>query len=218
MIFRTIISAIVAGVIAGSVSFLIQHSTLIPLIYQAELPEQTPQDEHSSGEPLQDATTRTTYTLIGDILLACGFGLILCTAYIVTGQSGVLHGICWGLAGFATFHLGPAIVVPPLMPGLELGSLATRQAIWLVAAFSTAVGLALLILGGKLLKAIGVLLLAMPVVIEELFPTPQMRLGSAAAPERSFIFWSLVGSWLMWLLLGSVSGGLFARLYAGDRD
>ena len=217
MLFRTIISAVVAGIIAGSASFLIQHRALIPLIYQAETHEQTTSHENRAGEPSQNATTRATYTLIGDILLASGFGLILCAAYLVTGRLGTWSGIGWGLAGFATFHLGPAVVVPPLLPGIELGSLATRQALWLAAAFATALGLGLLAFGRKLLKIVGAVLLVLPLLIAERLPIPSVQAGSAAI-EHSFIVWSLVGALVMWLLVGTLSGTLFAHFEAGDVD
>ena len=218
MLFKTIVSAIVAGIVAGSALFLIQRWTSIPLILKAELQEQTGGSEHRPSEPPQDVTTRGAYTLVGDILLACGFGLILSAAYIVTAQSGFLPGIGWGLAGFAIFHLGPAIVVPPLIPGLEAGFLAARQAIWVVAASATAIGLVLLIFGSKFLKLVGALVLALPFVIEEIFPLARVQSGPTTVYERSFILWSLIGSMVMWLLLGAVSGALYAWLDAGDTD
>jgi predicted cobalt transporter CbtA len=216
--FKTIVSAIVAGIVAGSALSLIQRWTSIPLIYWAELQEQSGGSEHRPSEPPQDVATRTAYTLVGDILLACGFGLILSAAFIVTGQSGFLSGIGLGLVGFAIFHLGPAIVVPPLIPGLKAGSLAARQAIWLVAASTTTIGLVLLIFGSKSFKLVGALLMALPLVIDEIFPIARVQSGPTTAYERSFIFWSLVGSMVMWLLLGAVSGALYAWLDAGDTD
>jgi cobalt transporter subunit CbtA len=211
VLFRTIVSAIFAGIVAGSLLFLVQRATLLPLIHQAELRE-APSDKHEAAdEPSQDPTTRTTYTLIGDILLACGFGLFLTAAYIVTDKAGIGRGICWGMTGFAIFHLGPAIVAPPLIPGLEQGSLATRQELWLVAVIATASGLALLTLGQTPLRLIGASLLAMPLLATRMLQSGTTT-GLGSALEAPFILWSLVASALMWLFLGAISGAVFEHL------
>ena len=67
--------------------------------------------------------------------------------------------------GFATFYSGPALVVPPSIPALELAPLSLREAAWLIAAFCTGLGLAIFAFGPKAAKVGGLLLLFLPSVL-----------------------------------------------------
>ena len=69
--------------------------------------------------------------------------------YALSGKSGLVPGVLWGLAGFVTFHLGPALVVPPSIPALVLAPLALRQAAWLIVACCTGLGLGIFAFGPK---------------------------------------------------------------------
>jgi cobalt transporter subunit CbtA len=216
MLFRTIYSAVVAGVVAGVVLFALQRWTTLPLIHQAERYEKTETaapPSHASDAP-EDGFVRAAYTTGGDVLVAVGFGMLLTAMYALSGKYGLLAGIVWGLAGFATFHLGPAAVVPPTIPALDLAPLSLRQSVWLIAAISTGLGLAIFAFGPKIAKAAGILLLFLPAVLfRYLFP-----LSGGEAPSQSlstlehlFIVRALADGLVFWLVLGAISGWIFER-------
>jgi cobalt transporter subunit CbtA len=210
----------VAGIVAGSTLFIVQRWTTLPLIYQAELHEQEQSQVLSTtNDPPQDETARSAYTLLGDIFVAIGFGLMLSAAYVLSDKFGLRHGIFWGLAGFATFQLGPALVVPPALPGFELASLSTRQGMWLIAASSTGLGLALVIRERKSTKFMGVILMVLPAILKFLIPvTPQPApvFTNVSTLESQFIFLTLACSLLMWLILGAASCWIFDRLQSSE--
>jgi cobalt transporter subunit CbtA len=212
---RTLYAALVAGAAAGVLLFVLQSWTTQPLIHQAERYETAhgPVHPHShANEPSDNQVVRAAYTTTGDVLVGIGFGMLLAAMYALSGKSGLVPGLLWGLAGFATFHLGPALVVPPSIPALELAPLSIRQAAWLIAAFCTGLGLAIFAFGPKAAKIGSLLLLFLPsVLFRFLFsvsgsdiPSPDIyRL------EHLFIVYVLGDFLLFWLVLGAISGWLF---------
>ena len=142
VVFRVISSAILSGLLAGLLLFLVQRWTTLPLIRVAEIYEvntngarlDSKSDSIFEHEPLRSAST-----LLGDIFVAIGFGLFMTGIFALSGKYGWFSGLLWGAAGFATFQFAPALVVPPTVPGMELAALSLRQAGWLVAAGSTSV-------------------------------------------------------------------------------
>jgi cobalt transporter subunit CbtA len=221
---RTVYAALVAGVAAGVLLFVSQSWTTLPLIHQAERYEtaQAPVHPHShANDPSDNQLVRAAYTTTGDVLIGVGFGMLLAAMYVLSGRSGLVPGLLWGLAGFATFHLGPALVVPPSIPALKLAPLSIRQAAWLIAAFSTALGLAIFAFGPKAVKTGGLLLLFLPSLLFRFLSsvsasdTPPPALY---AIERVFIVYALGNFLLFWLVLGAISGWIFqssANLWSG---
>jgi cobalt transporter subunit CbtA len=174
MLSRTVYAALVAGAVAGVLLFVLQSWTTLPLIHQAERYERAEAPVHPpshANEPSDNKLVRAAYTTTGDVLVGIGFGMLLATVYALNGKSGLVPGLLWGLAGFATFHLGPALVVPPSIPALELAPLSIRQAAWLISAFCTGLGLAIFGFEPKAVKIGGLLLLFLPsVIFRLLFP------------------------------------------------
>ena len=214
---RTLYAALVAGAAAGVLLFVLQSWTTLPLIHQAERYEtaQAPVHPHShANEPSDNQLVRAAYTTTGDVLVGIGFAMLLAAMYALGGKSGLVPGLLWGLAGFATFHLGPALVVPPSIPALELAPLSVRQAAWLIAAFSTGLGLAIFAFGPKAAKVVGLLLLFLPSVICHFVSS--VSGGDIPSPEiyrleRLFIVYVLGDFLLFWIVLGALSGRLFER-------
>jgi predicted cobalt transporter CbtA len=140
--------------------------------------------------------------------------MLLTAVYALSGKSGLVPGVLWGLAGFATFHLGPALVVSPSIPALELAPLSLRQAAWLIAAFCTGLGLAILAFGPKAAKIGGLLLLFLPsVLFRFLFPVSSSDIPSPdlSALQHLFSVYVLGDFLLFWLVLGALSGHLFEQ-------
>jgi cobalt transporter subunit CbtA len=212
---RTLYTALVAGAAAGVLLFVLQSWTTLPLIHQAERYETAPAPVHPpshANEPSDNLLVRAAYTTAGDVLVGIGFAMLLAAMYALSGKSGLMPGLLWGLAGFATFHLGPALVVPPSIPALELAPLPMRQAAWLIAAFSTSLGLAIFAFGPKAVKAGGLLLLFLPsVLFRFLFSVSGSAIPSAdiARLEHLFIGYVLGDFLLFWLVLGAISGWMF---------
>jgi len=126
MLSRTLYAAFVAGAAAGVLLFVLQSWTTLPLIHQAERYEraEAPVHPHShANEPSDNKLVRAAYTTTGDVLVEIGFAMLLAAVYALSGNSGLVTGLLWGLAGFATFHLGPALVVPPSISRTGTGSL-----------------------------------------------------------------------------------------------
>ena len=235
VLYRTLYCAVVAGVLAGIILFALQHWTTLPLIHQAERYEKTetvahpsiqagdaPQVSREGGQGVSQevgqvdvvraASTRAAYTAVGDVLVAAGFGMLLAAMYALSGKFGLVWGIVWGLAGFATFHLGPALVVPPLLPALDAAPLHLRQSAWIVAALATGLGLAIFAFGPRGAKLAGVMALCLPVVLfRYLFPLAGAQAPSEALSvlEHLFIVRTLGDNLILWLVLGAISGWMF---------
>ncbi len=229
MLYRTLYCAVVAGVLAGIILFALQHWTTLPLIHQAERYEKTETAAHPAlqasdapedgPEVGQVDVVRAAYTTVGDVLVAAGFGMLLTAMYALSGKFGLVRGIVWGLAGFATFHLGPALVVPPLLPALDAAPLHLRQSAWLVAALSTGLGLAIFAFGPRGAKLAGVVALCLPIVLfRYLFPLPGAQAPSEALSvlEHLFIVRTLGDNLIFWLVLGAISGWMFEHSAVPD--
>jgi cobalt transporter subunit CbtA len=215
MLSRTVYAALVAGAAAGVLLFVLQSWTTLPLIHQAEKYERAEAPVHPqshANEPSDNQLIRAAYTTTGDVLVGIGFGMLLAAMYALSGKSGLVPGVLWGLAGFATFHLGPALVVPPTIPALELALLPIRQAAWLIAAFCTGLGLAIFVFGPKAVKVGGLLLLFLPsVLFRFLFSISGSDIPPLLFPLLStfFIVYVLGDFLLFWLVLGAISGWMF---------
>lgn len=80
-LFRTISSALLAGLLAGLCLFLIQRSTILPLIHTAESYEEAAGVEAPSEDAFAREPIRSIATLLGDVFVATAFGLFLTAFY-----------------------------------------------------------------------------------------------------------------------------------------
>ncbi len=216
MMFRTISSAVVAGLLAGLFLFLVQRATVLPLIRAAETYEsgRGAASQADSESAFEKEPIRSVSTLLGNMFVAIGFGLILTGIYALSGKYGWFSGLLWGAAGFATFHLGPAIIVPPAVPGMEVAALSLRQAGWLIAACSTGIGIALLAVFKGAARLVGIAFLLLPAALFRglvTIPSATTSLPALAALDRVFVVRTIGGALLFWIVLGMLSGYLFAK-------
>jgi cobalt transporter subunit CbtA len=141
------------------------------------------------------------------LILAAGFGLARIYGYVITAREGLL----WGLAGFASFHLAPAMGLAPELPGTAAADLDARQIWWWGTAFATATGLGLLAYGrGMVTAALAILVLALPHIIG----APQLDAFSGAAPPEvasAFAARVLGVGLAVWALMGWVAGYVWAK-------
>jgi cobalt transporter subunit CbtA len=235
MFKNLILSAAAAGLVAGLVTAALQHVTTTPLIIAAEAYESEASAAHQhttlpdgvavathdaaalpAGEREWvpgDGIERTFVTSIATVVLGVGFALALLGAMVFSGRPvEARRGLAFGAAAFAAMTLAPALGLPPELPGNAAADLAGRQAWWLFAAASTAVGLAALLLGGNAaFRILGIALIAVPHVIG----APQPPAFASTAPAElagHFAAASLVVSAVFWAVLGAASGAVYERL------
>jgi len=220
---RILLTALVAGGIAGLFVFAVQYAKLTPLILAAEIYE-SGAAEHEHNDPAgpphdppawepSNGLERTAYTVLADIIVGVGYAFLLAGAFVLRGAPvDVPRGMAWGAAGYAVFSLAPAMGLPPELPGSHAADLFARQEWWLGTVAATACGSALLAFSRSvLLKAAGAVVLALPHLIGAPHPHP---IGGPVPPELAaeFTAASLATTALFWLVLGALAGGIYARL------
>jgi len=223
MLRRLILTALIAGSLAGVTAAAVQQMKAIPLILEAEVYERAAMaaDEPASAawEPAP-GVERIAYRVLTDGLAGFGFGLILAGAFALYEVSGGVaggkidgrRGVVWGLAGFAVFSLAPGLGLPPELPGMTAAALGLRQSWWIGTAAATAAGLGFLVFGTRLpWRAAGIGLILLP----HLIGAPHMPAESGNLPAElgaSFVMASLVSAAAFWLVLGGVGGWVYRRL------
>lgn len=221
---RILITALIAGFIAGIVGFGLQLAKLSPMILQAEVYEEAAasheaEHEHnSSGHQHEDKAwqpangiERSSYSLLAYIGVGVGYALMLLGAITANGTKANLQtGVLWGISGFFVFSLAPAFGMAPILPGSMEADLYARQMWWLQTVIATAAGLYLIVFAkANPLKILGISLLAAPHIIG----APQAVLGGSVPPELNaqFAAASLGVSAIFWLVLGAASGWLYGK-------
>lgn len=217
MLRRLLLTALVAGTLAGLAAAAVQQVKAVPLLLQAEAYEKAAGGEAEDGawEPAP-GMERIAYRVATDVIAGIGFGLILSGAFALDGLAGgridPKRGVLWGLGGFAAFSLAPALGLPPELPGMAAAALGARQAWWLGTVTATAAGIGLLAFGARLpWRALGIALLLLPHLIGAPHPSEE---GGTVPPElaAAFAAASLVSAALFWLVLGGAGGWVYRRL------
>ena len=218
---RTLLAGLLAGLIAGAFATGLQALRVAPLILAAEVYESAAPapHEHESGDAAWEPAAgleRTGFSLLANIVVGCGFGLLLAGAFAwresASGEGiGARAGLLWGLAGFAIFSLAPSLGLPPAPPGSAEADLAARQTWWLLTVLATGVGLWLAVYGRSwALRAASLPIVALP----HIWGAPVPAGAEASVPAElatQFAIASIVTAGLFWALLGTVDGWLYNR-------
>ena len=240
MIQRILMTALAAGVASGLLITLVQEVTTTPLILHAESfeggghdhganmhgaegeatmtggagGEAGHSDDHGDGAVWApaDGLERSVFTGLSNILLGVGFALLLVAGFALRGEAvDGRRGVLWGIAGFATFALAPALGLPPELPGSFAAEVSARQGWWLFAAAATGAGIWLLCFAKTLWpRLLGIAVLVVP----HLFGAPHPEeIGGNIPPELAghFVAASLVTAAIFWVFLGWLSGTLYRR-------
>jgi len=155
-----LVPALAGGIAAGIVTAILQQVFLVPMILQAEALEL------GGAEHVYRGLDRALYTALFDCLGAFGFALLLAVGCAWRGVRTWKQGLAWGLAGYASFALAPALGLPPELPGVESAALVARQLWWLGTALATAAGIATLaFVSARRVALLGLILLALPHII-----------------------------------------------------
>jgi cobalt transporter subunit CbtA len=228
---RIFLAGILAGLVAGAFVTIVQAVKIWPLIAAAEVYEKAGEPasaehaghDHGAGPQMTaewepaDGAERIVFTLLANILVATGFGLLLSAGFGLADAYGGIridarNGLFWGMAGFTAFQLAPAFGLAPEPPGAVAADLLSRQSWWVGTAMATAAGLALTVFAPRLgWKLLGVAAIVAPHIIGAPLPA---QVGGTAPPELAaqFVAASLVTAALFWLVLGGFGGWLYGRL------
>lgn len=159
--------------------------------------------------------TRNSLTVLFAGLIYVAYALILTAGFGLAQSMGVTisarEGLLWGIAGFASFQLAPALGLAPELPGTIAADLSARQVWWWGTVLATGTGLALLAYGrGYLAWTAALLLLAAPHIIGA--PLPDAYWG-VAPPEVGAMFATrvLATALVVWAFLGWAAGYLWAQ-------
>ncbi|NQU60382.1 MAG: CbtA family protein [Rhodospirillales bacterium] len=237
MLNRILAVALIAGALTGVAVTGLQMVWAIPLIQAAETYEAKAVTEPKSGQPVlaadghahshgpaetlkqaewapKDGFERTFWTLLTNVLMAVGAGLIMAAAFSLKSEVDLPTGLAWGGAAFLAFALAPAMGLPPELPGTQAADITERRLWWALTTLGTAAGLALVYYGPQTwMKAAGLVAIILPHLIGA--PHPEIR--GALAPvelQNQFILASLTTSLVFWVLMGALTGFLTARFGA----
>jgi predicted cobalt transporter CbtA len=193
-----LLPALAGGIAAGIVTAILQQIFLVPMILQAEALEL------GGAEHVHHGLDRVLYTALFDCLGAFGFALLLATAFAYRGVGSWKQGLAWGLAGYASFALAPALGLPPELPGVQSAALIARQVWWVGTALATAAGIAsITLVSVRGVRLLGVILLALPHIIGA--PGGEAIGAVRDGLARSFALGSLAVSLVMWSTIGIVT-------------
>jgi cobalt transporter subunit CbtA len=226
MTTRVLFAAILAGIAAGLIMSLIQHTKVVPYIIQAESFEggeaqAAPTEgasqathDHSEDWVPHDGFERTAFTFLGNVIVGVAFALVLAGAAMLTGLPlTASNGVTWGLMGFLAFTIAPSAGLPPELPGMMAADLLERQIWWWATVAATACGIVMLFKFPSLaLKVAAVTLIAAP----HLIGAPHVPAGDAAkdvpaALANAYAAASIATSAVLWILIGVFLGHLLTR-------
>jgi cobalt transporter subunit CbtA len=166
------------------------------------------EDEWSPDEGLE----RAFYTLLTDLIVGVGFGLMLTAIIAIRGDEvDWQNGILWGLGAFCAVTAFPALGLAPEMPGMQAAALLDRHIWWgaTVAASSTGLGLMFLAKNWIFKIAGGALIL-----IPHIFGAPHVKLEAGIIPVElgsEYAAATLVITLFFWIVLGGLIGYFYPR-------
>jgi cobalt transporter subunit CbtA len=161
-----VFSACLAGLVSGLVLTGIQTFGLLPIIVEAEtyensigaprLDQESSSQHHHYDPNAASARYRLWWTAVANTGIGIGFGLLLSAIYALQSSVTWVRGLAWGMGGYVTFFLAPAIGLPPGIPGDAVVALEVRQLWWVLTVTCTGVGLLLLFLAPhRMFKVMG---------------------------------------------------------------
>ena len=215
---RILSGALIAGFLAGLVAATLQLVFIQPVLLTAELYES---GQVAAGEsPVVPAPgfdgLRDGLSVMFSALVYVGYGLVLMAIMAVASERGWARvdgraGVVWGLAGFVTAQLAPALGLPPELPGMSAAALEPRQAWWSICVLLSGLGCALIGFGRNwMFWGAGIVCLAAPQLIGA--PSPETMAGPVP-PELAaeFAARALGAGLVAWTCLGALSGRLWSE-------
>ena len=231
-------SALIAGFAAGLLCALLQYLLVEPDILLAEryesgalvhfaatsghdqtqtAPASGAEDQtHQAPETEDSPILRHTLTVLFSVLTYCGYGLLLLGAIRLAETTGIKIGpaqaLLWGIAGFLTFQMMPALGLAPELPGTPAADLNARQVWWAITAIATATSLWFIAYGSTHWQRLaGAGVLAAP----HIWGAPKLAgFGGIVPPElaAAFTAHSLGVGLITWIVLA----GVLVRLWHAE--
>lgn len=218
MFSRILVAGLFAGFAAGLIAALLQLVFVQPVLLQAELYE-SGQLVHFGADKATGAAAeaggidwqRDGLSVLFATLIYTGYALVLVAAMALAADRGVRitvrQGLVWGIAGFVSVQLAPAVGLPPELPGSAAAEIGPRQFWWFAAVAATAAGLAMLAFGrGWAMRGVAALLILAPHAIgaphpaDFVGPVPPELAGlfAARALGVGLAAWALLGLFAAW--------------------
>lgn len=201
-----------------------------PASVDAALAVHTHSDTHShehAGTPGEDEATwapadgleRSLWTLIANVATAIGLALLLLPlmaawdARQAAPAASLRDGLLWGVAGYLSFFVVPALGLGPEIPGAADTHVTDRQAWWLLAVACSAAALATVSLSQHAGRWLALGLLAVPFAVgaPALGIDPFSGYPPAVAAEmhrisHQFLIATALAIGVYWLALGAGAG------------
>lgn len=213
--------ALLAGTLAGLVTFGLQYALIAPLIAEAEAFEAGADTHRGHDTPDEwapaDGIERRLYTLVGTVLTGIGFAALLFgIVSLLHVQLDARRGLLLGVAGFLCVGLAPALGLPPKPPGVPGAPVAQAQLWWMATAMLTAIGLGLMVSSRDswVRRLAGVLLIASPHLVGA--PAAEAAAVVPAALSQRFAVTSVATQGIFWIVLGALCGTLGQRSSSED--
>ena len=228
--FRSmVLTALGVALVAGLVLSAVQALHVSPIIYAAEVFEiaapdvvEAHNDGHSHAHNDEawspaDGMERIGYTVLSNVLSAFGFAMILLAAMFMARDKAQLNiswlaGLGWGLAGYLTFFVVPALGLSPEIPSMEAAVLEGRQAWWVLAVVATGLAIASLVFLPGMAKLAAVVFVAAPWVVGA--PQPEVHgflhpdaqaVATLEGLQSQFIYATDMANGLFWLTIGGLT-------------
>jgi len=226
---RILVSALLAGAVAGLVGVVLHFIFVQPLILEGELYESGQRVHFAAGAagslagvpPMDLEFARSAKTVGSYLVTWIGFALVLAAGLGLAQRAGrevsVRSGALWGVMAFLAVNVAPAAGLPPQLPGSVGAALEARQVWWVGTIAAALIALvAFAFMRGGIAVAAGLFLLLLPHVLGA--PTASQYTG-AAPPELASLFVgrTLGTAALTWAVLGAVMGWLWSRPEASAR-
>ena len=235
--FKTIVfSALLSGIVAGTVQTGLQKFLVYPLIFAAEtfegLEKSANSNPHSQRSDPATAmhhheneawapvggTDRLLFSILTNMLLGVALGLILGAIFALRPVANWRDGILWGLGGFAAVNLAPAFGLPPELPGMPAGDILARQIWWLTTAILTACGIALLFLSKTVIWRLGGVALIILPHIYGAPKSPNLNSKIPATLAAEFATTSLITNLIFWAFLGMLAAVAMEKFSAKNTN
>lgn len=234
MLQRLLLSGILAGLIVGALVTMIHLTMVTPIILEAESFEAKVEarpipHDHQAGTPAhthgnaawapEDGLERSLYTFAANLVMAVGYGLLLATAFTITGRNLTLRaGLIWGLAGYVCVSFLPALGLPPELPGSAAADLGARQAWWIATVIASVTGMAIAVFHPtRWTKTAGIAVMILP----HLIGAPHIPAGEAgvvpAELAAHFVMATMFMNAVLWIALGGFTAYFFARFSDNGR-
>ncbi len=228
---RVFFAAMLAGIVAGIFQSAIMQWRVVPLIFEAELYEISeshavehaadaqpvaPHKHEISSQPWepQDGFERGFYTILATILVSLGFALIMgAISTLFSVPITPSNGLIWGMAGFLSFYLMPAIGLPPNLPGMITAELGARQIWWWGTVITTGVAMLLVVKYPKpIILVLAIILFLSPHIIGAPKP-PDVSADVPAQLSTLYAANTIFTSFSFWLFLGWFYGFVEQQIF-----